>query len=130
MSNDVESKRDHSDCDCFVIFILSHESNGSKYFCTLSERNVCLKFLLFSEIYATDGEFDINTAVKRFTGSNCKSLVGKPKLFFIQTYREDSGDLVHDAPAVKPSPFLIPNYADFLIFHNTFSGKFFFENSF
>ena len=34
--NCVESKRDHSDHDCFVVCILSHGTNGSMYFCTLS----------------------------------------------------------------------------------------------
>ena len=61
-----ESKQDHSDEDCFIVFILTH---GSKGF-----------------VYGTDGgklsiEDDI---VAPFCGDRCKSLLNKPKIFFIQ----------------------------------------------
>ena len=82
--------------------------------------------MFVSEIHATDREFDTNKVFEQFTGSSCRSLIGKPKLFFIQACQGnmlDSGVLVHDSPVVTHSNFLIPNYADFLIFYSTFPGK-------
>ena len=35
-------------------------------------------------IYGTDGAMPIKTMTSLFRGDMCKSLVGKPKLFFIQ----------------------------------------------
>ncbi|XP_069716892.1 caspase-8 isoform X4 [Phaenicophaeus curvirostris] len=59
------SKKDHSNMDCFVCFIFSH---GEK-----------------DKIKGTDGEFvNIKDLLYCFSGSNCPSLAGKPKLFFIQ----------------------------------------------
>uniref|UniRef100_A0A8C6ZB01 Caspase-8 n=1 Tax=Nothoprocta perdicaria TaxID=30464 RepID=A0A8C6ZB01_NOTPE len=59
------SKKDHSNMDCFVCFILSH---GEK-----------------DKIKGTDEEcINIKDILLCFSGSNCPSLAGKPKLFFIQ----------------------------------------------
>uniref|UniRef100_A0A8C8EBQ9 Caspase 9 n=1 Tax=Otus sunia TaxID=257818 RepID=A0A8C8EBQ9_9STRI len=57
--------RDHSTLDCCVVVILSHG-------CQVG-------------IYGTDGKpIPIEKIVNYFNGSNCPSLRGKPKLFFIQ----------------------------------------------
>ncbi|XP_013043039.2 caspase-8-like [Anser cygnoides] len=98
------SKKDHSNMDCFVCFILSH---GEK-----------------DKIKGTDHEFvNIKDLLTCFSGSNCPSLAGKPKLFFIQacqgsvghpavTVKEDcSGHLEMDA---IPLPS-IPDQADVLV---------------
>lgn len=63
---------DHSQSDCFACAILTHGEEGV--------------------IYATDGTIPITDVVEPFKGHNCRSLIGKPKLFFIQvrmqvTYR-------------------------------------------
>uniref|UniRef100_A0A8C3C6E3 Caspase-8 n=1 Tax=Cairina moschata TaxID=8855 RepID=A0A8C3C6E3_CAIMO len=98
------SKKDYSNMDCFVCFILSH---GEK-----------------DKIKGTDHEFvNIKDLLTCFSGSNCPSLAGKPKLFFIQacqgsvghpavTVKEDcSGHLKMDA---IPLPS-IPDQADVLV---------------
>ena len=79
-------------------------------------------FSFVSEIDATDEKFETIKVFEQFTGSNCKSLVGKPKLFFIQACQVESTN-PGASPVVKLSNFLMPNYADFLIFHSTFPGK-------
>ncbi|XP_010005641.1 PREDICTED: caspase-8-like [Chaetura pelagica] len=98
------SKKDHSSMDCFVCFIFSH---GEK-----------------DKIKGVDSEFvNIKDLVSCFSGSNCPSLAGKPKLFFIQACQgseghpavtvedEFSGHLETDAiPLIS-----IPDQADILV---------------
>ncbi|NXS61525.1 CASP8 protein, partial [Brachypteracias leptosomus] len=98
------SRKDHSYMDCFVCFIFSH-----------GERD---------KIKGIDGEFiNIKDLLSCFSGSNCPSLAGKPKLFFIQacqgsvghpavTVKEDfSGHLETDAIPMTS----IPDQADILV---------------
>ncbi|NWV83357.1 CASP8 protein, partial [Dasyornis broadbenti] len=98
------SKKDHRNMDCFVCFILSH---GEK-----------------DKIKGVDDEcVNIEDLVSCFTGTNCPSLAGKPKVFIIQacqgfvrhpsvTVEADStGHLEEDA---TPSTS-IPDKADILI---------------
>ncbi|NXA41040.1 CASP8 protein, partial [Eudromia elegans] len=66
------SKKDHSNMDCFVCFILSH---GEK-----------------DKIKGIDEEcINIKDMLLCFSGSNCPSLAGKPKLFFIQACQGSVG---------------------------------------
>ena len=58
------ASEDHSDADCFVCAILSHGEEG--------------------EVYGTNGTMKLDNIFKMFKGDACPSLVGKPKLFFIQ----------------------------------------------
>lgn len=61
---------DHNDKDCFVCCILSHGDKGI--------------------IYGSDGrEAPIYDLTSYFTGSKCPSLLGKPKIFFIQACQGD-----------------------------------------
>ncbi|XP_010296001.1 LOW QUALITY PROTEIN: caspase-8 [Balearica regulorum gibbericeps] len=98
------SKKDHSNMDCFVCFIFSH---GEK-----------------DKIKGVDHKFvNIKDLLSCFSGSNCPSLAGKPKLFFIQacqgsvghpgvTVKEDSsGHLEKDATPLTS----IPDQADILV---------------
>lgn len=55
---------DHSDADCFGCAILSHGDDGT--------------------VYGTDSIMQLKTLVDCVKGPNCPSLIGKPKLFFIQ----------------------------------------------
>ncbi|CAB1312055.1 unnamed protein product, partial [Coregonus sp. 'balchen'] len=55
------SEKNHS--SCFVCILLSHGEEGI--------------------IYGTDGAMPIKSITSLFRGEMCKSLVGKPKLFFI-----------------------------------------------
>nr|XP_054492396.1 caspase-8-like isoform X1 [Agelaius phoeniceus]XP_054492397.1 caspase-8-like isoform X1 [Agelaius phoeniceus]XP_054492398.1 caspase-8-like isoform X1 [Agelaius phoeniceus] len=98
------SKKDHRNMDCFVCFIFSH---GEK-----------------DKIKGVDDEcVNIEALVSRFTGTNCPSLAGKPKVFIIQACQgsehhpsvavesDSSGHLEVDA---RP-PTSIPDRADILI---------------
>ncbi|NXP08934.1 CASP8 protein, partial [Thinocorus orbignyianus] len=63
--------KDHKDRDCFVCCILSHGKKGV--------------------IYGVDGqEVPIQDLTLSFTGQNCHSLTGKPKVFFIQACQGDA----------------------------------------
>ena len=56
---------DHTPFNCFICCILTHGKLG--------------------KVYGTDGAtVDIMELTSSFKGAKCKSLVGKPKLFFIQ----------------------------------------------
>lgn len=56
-------------------------------------------------IYGTDGAIPIKSMTSLFKGDMCKSLVGKPKLFFIQVrgagLQEDLGRREEDEEEVK-----------------------------
>ncbi|NWR37787.1 CASP8 protein, partial [Tachuris rubrigastra] len=98
------SKRDHRNMDCFVCFIFSH---GEKH-----------------KIKGIDDEFvNIKDLVSCFSGSNCPSLAGKPKVFFIQACQ---GSVGHPAVPVEADfsghletdatpPTSIPDLADILL---------------
>ncbi|NXF68734.1 CASP8 protein, partial [Ciccaba nigrolineata] len=99
---------DHKDKDCFVCCILSHGKKGI--------------------VYGVDGqEVPIQELTTSFTGQNCHSLAGKPKVFFVQacqgdacqkgvTIETDSGE--QDSSVETDARFqldCIPAEADFLL---------------
>ncbi|XP_032046177.1 caspase-8-like [Aythya fuligula] len=100
--------KDHNDKDCFVCCVLSHGKKGV--------------------IYGVDGqEVRIQELTTSFTGQNCHSLAGKPKVFFVQacqgdarqkgvTIETDSGE--QDSSLEADARFqleCIPSEADFLL---------------
>ncbi|XP_067405013.1 caspase-8-like [Emydura macquarii macquarii] len=98
------SSLDHSNMDCFVCCILSHGEKG--------------------KVRGTDwNSASIKDLVSCFTGSNCPSLAGKPKLFFIQACQGKMGQksipVDEDFPQgletdAFPLPS-IPDWSDMLI---------------
>uniref|UniRef100_A0A663LYN6 Caspase-8 n=1 Tax=Athene cunicularia TaxID=194338 RepID=A0A663LYN6_ATHCN len=99
---------DHKDKDCFVCCVLSHGKKGI--------------------VYGVDGqEVPIQELTTSFTGQNCHSLAGKPKVFFVQacqgdacqkgvTIETDSGE--QDSSVETDARFqldCIPAEADFLL---------------
>ena len=58
------SKEDHTNHDCIVIVVMSHGDEGV--------------------VQAYDVEYRVNELWDNFVGNNCKSLIGKPKMVFIQ----------------------------------------------
>ena len=50
--------------DCFVCTILTHGEEGV--------------------VYGTDDKVEVKVLLEPFKGNNCRGLVGKPKIFFIQ----------------------------------------------
>ncbi|XP_063602673.1 caspase-1-like [Penaeus indicus] len=67
---DLAFNTDHIDCDALVIVFMSTGGNDI--------------------LYAKDKKFDPNKLLECFHGDNCESLVGKPKIFFIQGDRGDT----------------------------------------
>lgn len=59
------SKENYEDCDCICIFILTHGTSGDY-------------------VYAKDYRYRLSDIWEKFTADNCRTLAGKPKLFFIQ----------------------------------------------
>jgi hypothetical protein len=105
------AKYNHEDCDCFAMAILSHGDEGI--------------------VYGTDGITMVETLVAPVKGAACPSLVGKPKLCFIQACRGsklDHGVEVSDAdhPGIINR---IPTEADVLMCFSTVPGYFSWRNS-
>ncbi|KAG5443760.1 Caspase-3 [Clonorchis sinensis] len=108
------STLDHSCFDSFVCFILSHGENGM--------------------IYATDGPVSVEAVVSCFRGDRCPTLIGKPKLFFLQACRGtrfDEGvslplktDALEEILVTK-----LPSESDILLAHSTVPGYFAWRNS-
>lgn len=102
------SEEDHSNAACFACILLSH-----------GEENL---------IYGKDGVTPIKDLTAHFRGDRCKTLLEKPKLFFIQACRgtelddgiqADSGP-INDTDA-NPR-YKIPVEADFLFAYSTVPG--------
>ncbi|XP_048826012.1 caspase-6-like [Brienomyrus brachyistius] len=79
------ARDNHVDSDCFVCVFLSHGEND--------------------HIYAYDGQIRIRDITALFKGDQCKSLVGKPKIFILQACRGDK----HDDPVTPMEEVDNPN---------------------
>ncbi|XP_067249466.1 caspase-3b [Chanodichthys erythropterus] len=103
------SKEDHSQSAMFVCVLLSHGDDG--------------------KIFGTDDCIELKRLFALFRGDHCTSLVGKPKLFFIQACRGsdlDSGietDGESDGETMR-----IPVEADFLYAYSTAPGYYSWRN--
>ena len=88
------AREDHSAYDCFVLWLMSHGKSG--------------------EVFCSDGNtVPIQTLHDMF--SNCDTLSGKPKLFFIQACRgdgEDEGVSVAANTTISSYELLSPNQVD------------------
>ena len=121
------SKKDHSNNDCLLVTVMTHGTNNGK-------------------IAAADKEYLLKELWENFLGDNCESLIGKPKLFFIDACRGDltdpgvifkpkqasiqkskNGDEV-DAQLTDPV-FVIPKLADLLVMYGTVEGYTSFYNT-
>lgn len=104
------SKEDHSGAASFICVLLSHGDEGV--------------------FFGTDGSIELKYLTSLFRGDRCKSLVGKPKLFFIQACRGtdlDAGietDSVDDDESAR-----IPVEADFLYAYSTAPGYYSWRNT-
>ncbi|KAG6937435.1 caspase 7, partial [Chelydra serpentina] len=111
------AEENHSEAACFACIFLSHGKEGY--------------------IYGTDGFLEIKDLTTFFRGDKCKTLIGKPKLFFIQACRgstfdngiqTDSG-LADDTEVTDANPkYKIPVEADFLLAYSTVSGYYSWRN--
>lgn len=106
------AEEDHSQRGCFVCVVLSHGKDGG--------------------FYCYDDFMEEEFLFKLFKGENCKQLVGKPKLFFIQACRGDKFDsgVTPYASVATTSTGRIPIEADFLCHYSTPPGYVAFRNIF
>ena len=90
------------------------------------------------EIHAADDKYPVQELWENFLGDNCKSLIGKPKLFFIQACRGSNIDpgvsLKHkfsDELQVDSTETVnvIPKLADLLVMYSTAEGHYSFRNT-
>ncbi|XP_032465213.1 caspase-7 isoform X1 [Phocoena sinus] len=108
------SEEDHRNSACFACILLSH-----------GEENL---------IYGTDGKTAIKDLTAHFRGDRCKTLLEKPKLFFIQACRGtelDDGIQADSGPIsdTDASPrYKIPVEADFLFAYSTVPGYYSWRN--
>lgn len=105
------SKEDHSSSASFVCVLLSHGDEGI--------------------VFGTDRPEKFDDLTKYFKGDKCKSLVGKPKLFFIQACRGsdlDGGAMIETDSADCHSERL-PVEADFLYAYSTAPGYYSWRNT-
>ncbi|XP_006883690.1 PREDICTED: caspase-9 isoform X2 [Elephantulus edwardii] len=84
------AQRDHSVLDCCVVVILSHG-------CQAVHRQFP------GAVYGTDGcSVPVERIVNIFNGTNCPSLGGKPKLFFIQACGGEQKDRGFEVTSASP----------------------------
>ncbi|KAJ7325213.1 hypothetical protein JRQ81_018233 [Phrynocephalus forsythii] len=111
------ASENHGDAACFACVLLSHGEEGL--------------------IYGTDKPMAIKDLTSLFRGDKCQTLVGKPKLFFIQACRGsefDDGIQTDSGPSDDPlemdanPKYKIPVEADFLYAYSTVPGYYSWRN--
>ncbi|XP_068134820.1 caspase-3-like isoform X2 [Hyperolius riggenbachi] len=106
------SADDHSRRSSFVCALLSHGEDGL--------------------LYGVDDCLPITQLTSLFRGDRCKSLVGKPKLFFIQACRGtelDPGVETDSGSSSQDETHRIPVEADFLYAYSTVPGYYSWRNT-
>lgn len=101
------SREDHSSYASFICVLLSHGDEGV--------------------FFGTDGSIELRYLTSLFRGDRCRSLVGKPKLFFIQACR--GTDLDPGIEADSGETTKIPVEADFLYAFSTAPGYYSWRNT-
>lgn len=102
------SKEDHSCSASFVCVLLSHGDEGV--------------------FFGTDGSVELKYLTSLFRGDRCRSLVGKPKLFFIQACRGTDLDAGIETDSGEDTT-KIPVEADFLYAFSTAPGYYSWRNT-
>jgi len=107
------SMEDHGEADCIAVFVLSHGEMGI--------------------LYASDQPYKPDRLWSHFSADKCRSLAGKPKLFFIQACQGDQLDhgvkMVRTGTDAGSATYKIPNHADFLIAYSTIPGFYSWRNT-
>ncbi|XP_030269651.1 caspase-3a [Sparus aurata] len=111
------SKEDHSSNATFVCVLLSHGDEGV--------------------FFGTDGSIELKYLTSLFRGDRCRSLVGKPKLFFIQACRgtdldggieEDSGEGTTKIPVEADFLYAFSTAPGYYSWRNTMTGSWFIQS--
>ncbi|XP_072113827.1 caspase-3b isoform X1 [Mobula birostris] len=111
------AKSDHSQMAAFICIFLSHGEEGL--------------------LYGTDGCEEIKHFTRIFRGDLCRTLIGKPKLFFIQACRGTEFDAGVETDGIETdsnrematSLQKIPIEADFLYAYSTAPGYYSWRNT-
>ncbi|KAM3624178.1 uncharacterized protein V6R79_020322 [Siganus canaliculatus] len=104
------SKEDHGNSASFVCILLSHGDEGV--------------------FFGTDASIELKQLTSLFRGDRCRTLVGKPKLFFIQACRGTDLDGGIETDSVDDGgPIKIPVEADFLYAFSTAPGYYSWRNT-
>jgi len=107
------SMEDHSDADCILVAVMSHGEQGI--------------------LYGRDSPYKPDRLWSHFTADKCRTLAGKPKLFFVQACqgdRLDHGVRMAERTETDAGPsYKIPNHADFLIVYSTIPGFYSWRNT-
>ncbi|XP_053666892.1 caspase-like [Anopheles marshallii] len=100
---------DHSGSDCLLVMIMTHGDDDV--------------------LYAYDRGYSVDVLFEQFMGDACPTLLGKPKLFFVQACRGtefDKGvklgcaDL--DTDNLTAHKYVIPTTADLLVMYSSYKG--------
>ncbi|XP_058065572.1 caspase-6-like [Anopheles bellator] len=109
------ANRDHRHNDCLVVVVLTHGGNG--------------------KLYASDGAYEAERLWKLFVGDACPTLIGKPKLLFIQTCRGNPRtdaaatrkrrvpDAIDSRESTATHQYTIPTMADLLVGYSTYDSQ-------
>lgn len=104
---------DHTEHDALIVVVLTHGEHGI--------------------LYAHDSVYKPESLWQPFTADKCKTLAGKPKLFFIQACQGDkldSGVIMRQTETDSGSgSYKIPIHADFLIAYSTIPGYYSWRNT-
>ncbi|CAL1600939.1 unnamed protein product [Knipowitschia caucasica] len=103
------SKEDHSSAASFICVLLSHGDEGV--------------------FFGTDGSVELKFLTSLFRGDRCRTLVGKPKLFFIQACRGTDLDAGIETDSAEDETTRIPVEADFLYAFSTAPGYYSWRNT-
>ena len=109
-------QRNHTKAQCLIVAILTHGGKGGS-------------------LYGVDGGLvKVKTLTEFFTGRKCRSLVGKPKLFFIQAcrgkkhdsavrgYEETDSFQQTNETSDGLKEVILPSQSDFLLSFSTVEG--------
>lgn len=105
-------EQNYSKDDCFVCCILTHGDDGV--------------------LYASDGKFSVDCVFTPFLGNACPTLLGKPKLFFIQACRGTQLDkgvrVAYDTADSRLGAGPTMTDPDFLVVYSTVAGFYSWRN--
>ncbi|XP_076639993.1 caspase-1-like isoform X1 [Colletes latitarsis] len=101
---------DHRDADCLIVAAMSHGESGY--------------------LFTSDDTYLVEMLWDSFTADKCTTLIGKPKLFFIQACRgaqlDGGATIMHETDS--GAAYSIPSYADIMVAYSTYDGFFSWRN--
>lgn len=133
---------DHSDNDCLVVVALTHgEIVPLVHKGMREESHTMLAHDQLSYIYARDARYPVQKIFSYFTDDACPTLVGKPRMFFIQACQgnklDDGFKLIKRSARVETDSIgfepldmepVLP-HIDFLVVYASFPGYFSMRNT-